>query len=140
MGHPKRARHTSEAELRALVGEGLNAIQIAERIEAPLGSVRVCLSMLGISTRANYRAARVGFRLDGKTPATGARCVPKNPRGPQREHPVSAWGEAYRAGQGLREIADAASVSYSTVWRLLVKAGYVTPNGRKAFDAKRAAA
>lgn len=50
---PKSRRTTSEAEIRSLVGQGLNFPEIAERLNVNVHMLRACCSLLGIRSAAS---------------------------------------------------------------------------------------
>jgi hypothetical protein len=47
---PRKYATTSEAEIRALAAEGLTFPKMAERLNVPLGALRITASMLGIKS------------------------------------------------------------------------------------------
>ena len=50
MSRPRKYAVTSEAEIRALAAEGLNFVQMAEKLNVPVGALRITASMLGIKS------------------------------------------------------------------------------------------
>lgn len=63
MAHPHKYATTSEAEIRALVAEGLNFVKIAERLNVGIHALRTAASLLGIpaACKAPQRAHLPGF-------------------------------------------------------------------------------
>ena len=61
--NPKTRGTTSEAELRALCAEGLNFVQIAERLNLNIQTLRTTCSVLGIRS-GDYRSGRNGSLKD----------------------------------------------------------------------------
>jgi hypothetical protein len=70
MSRPRKYATTSEAEIRALVAEGLKFPEIAKRLNVQLGVLRTAASLLGIKSPCNYGGvAKVDFEqfVSGKT-------------------------------------------------------------------------
>lgn len=76
MARPRKFATTSEAEIRALAAEGLNFVQMAERLNVPVIALRNCASLLGI----------------------------KSGRGQENSMPLQEWIDALADGKTLREI------------------------------------
>ena len=58
MSRPRKYATTSEAEIRALAAEGLTFPKMAEKLNVPIGSLRIAASLLGIkSGRGSGEAA-----------------------------------------------------------------------------------
>lgn len=54
MARPRKYATTSEAEIRALAAEGLNFVQMAEKLNVPIGALRTTASVLGIKSGRSH--------------------------------------------------------------------------------------
>lgn len=110
---PSRYSTTSEAEIRALVAEGLNFVQIAEKLNLNIIALRQVGCVLGITSAYRRDAKRRHFDLD-------------------------AWVQRLERGASLQEIANDEGITREYVNQTLRKAGRPTCM-RAAVKAKCAA-
>ena len=86
---PRKYNTTTEAELRALVADGLNWVQIAERLNLEVSMLRATACTLGIKSSYGLRG-----------------------RGPL---PLDTWIDKLAAGDTLEEIAAADGITRQNV-------------------------
>lgn len=100
MSRPRKYAVTSEAEIRALAAEGLTFPKMAERLNVPLGSLRIAASLLGI----------------------------KSGRGQEFNMPALRWVDELAAGATLDEIGKAhgRGVSRQAIYVALQRRGLPT--------------
>ena len=113
---PRKYATTSEAELRALVAEGLNWVQIAERLNLEVSMLRATACTLGIKSSYGLRGREV--------------------------LPRDAWIGKLAAGDTLEEIAAADGITRQNVHQHLHRRGLPTTCRAavkfKALQAQRA--
>ncbi len=94
----RRYSTTSEAEIRALVADGLNFVQIAQKLNLNLPASRQVACVLGIASAHRASSKRIRFDLD-------------------------AWVLRLERGASLQEIADDEGVTRQYVSQLLRSTG-----------------
>ena len=97
---PRKYATTSEAELRALVAEGLTFVQIAERLNLEVNMLRATACTLGI--KSSY-----GLRSQGPLP-------------------LDTWIDKLAAGDTLEEIAASDGMTRQNVRQHLHRRGLPT--------------
>ena len=97
---PRKYNTTTEAELRALVDEGLNWVQIAERLNLEVSMLRATACTLGIKS---------GYGLRGREIV-----------------PLDVWIGKLAAGGTLEEIAAAGGTTRQNVHQHLYRRGLPT--------------
>ena len=113
--NPKTSSTTSEAELRALCAEGLNFVQIAERLNLNLQALRTTCCVLGIRS-GDYRGGGHKYSMDV----------------------LLGWVERLSRGDSIGDIARDEGCSRENVNALLRRSG-LPSSIRAAVKAKHAA-